>query len=82
MRLGHGTLVAAAAMVAGVALAACSEKPQTAGGAIKSDRESYSGVGNSQFAARGWNAGDKAGWEQQLKARTINGQNDYVRIAN
>ena len=82
MRVGDGFRVAAAAIVCGLALAACTEKPQTAGGSIQSDRESYSGVGNSQFAAKGWKAGDKTTWEQQLKTRAINGQNEYVRIPN
>jgi hypothetical protein len=32
------------------------------------------------FAAPGWKAGDKPGWEAQLKTRAQNGQNDYVKV--
>ncbi len=59
------------------ALAACTEKPQTGGG-IRSDAPPYAGTG-SQFTQPGWKAGDKAGWEQQLKARQQYGQNEYTR---
>lgn len=60
-----------------LALAACGEKPQNLGGA-KQDAAPYSGTG-SPFVAQGWKAGDKASWEQQLKARTQAGQNDYAK---
>lgn len=59
-------------------LAACGEKPQTVG-IPKSDSPAYAGTGSS-FTAPGWKAGDKAAWEQQLKARQQNGQNDYSRM--
>lgn len=61
-----------------LALSACTEKPQTGGG-IRSDAPPYAGTG-SQFTQPGWKAGDKAGWEQQLKARQQYGQNEYTRI--
>jgi predicted small lipoprotein YifL len=66
-------------LVAAVAtLAACGEKPQTLG-SPKSDAPAYAGTG-SNFAAPGWKAGDKTGWEQHLKARQQNSQNDYSRM--
>jgi hypothetical protein len=58
-------------------LSACGEKPQTLGG-VKSDAAAYQGVEN-QFAAPGWKKGDKASWEQGLKARAQNTQNEYSR---
>lgn len=61
-----------------VGLAACSEKPQTLGG-VKQDSSAYSGTGAVAYTASGWKAGDKASWEQQLRARTQNGQNDYSK---
>ncbi len=61
-----------------MALAACGEKPQTGYG-IKSDVPAFQGVENP-FAAPGWKAGDKSGWEQALKARAQNTQNDYAMI--
>lgn len=59
-----------------LALAGCSEKPQTLGG-IKSDVPAYQGTG-SNFTAPGWKAGDQTSWEQQLKTRG-QGQNDYAK---
>ena len=32
------------------------------------------------FAAPGWKQGDKASWEQHMKVRTQNGQNDYTQV--
>ena len=62
-----------------VLLSACGDKPQSAGG-VKSDVAPYQGVDN-KFAAPGWQAGDKTSWEQALKARTQNTQNEYTRTA-
>ena len=64
-----------------LALGACGEKPQGMGG-VKSDQPPYAGVGNSQYANKGWKAGDKSSWEQQLKSRSQYGQTDYSRTAN
>ena len=62
-----------------VFLSACGDRPQSAGG-VKSDVAPYQGVDN-KFAAPGWKAGDKTSWEQALKARTQNTQNEYTRTA-
>lgn len=59
-------------------LVACGEKPQTLG-SPKSDSPPYAGTG-SAFVAAGWKAGDKTAWEQHLKARQHNGQNDYSKV--
>ena len=64
--------------VAAVALAACGEKPQTLGG-TRQDAAPYNGTSNG-FSAPGWKQGDKASWEQHLKARQQNSQNDYSRM--
>lgn len=66
-------LLGAAALV----LSACGEKPQTAG-ASKTDASPYSGTG-SNFASPGWKQGDKVSWEQHLRARAQNTQNEYNR---
>ena len=60
-----------------LALVACTETPQTGGG-VRIDAPPYAGTG-SNFTQPGWNAGDKTGWEQQLKARQQYGQNEYTR---
>ena len=57
-------------------LAACGDKPQSAGG-VKGDVAPYQGVHN-KYASPGWKAGDKNSWEQALKVRTQN-QNEYTR---
>ena len=68
------------ALVLGLALsgllAACSEQPQTAT-TRKADDKPWSGA-STAFTATGWKAGDAAGWEQQIRART-QAQNEYVR---
>jgi hypothetical protein len=60
-----------------LALAACGEKPQGLGG-VKQDSTAYSGTG-SAYVVPGWKQGDKASWEQQMRARTQTGQNDNVK---
>jgi hypothetical protein len=60
-----------------LALTACGEKPQGLGG-VKQDSTPYSGTG-SAYVVPGWKQGDKASWEQQLRARTQAGQNDNVK---
>lgn len=62
----------------GLVLVACGEQPQTMAN-YKADEPAYKGTG-SGFTAAGWKAGDKAGWEQHLKARQQNSQNDYSRM--
>ena len=59
-------------------LAACGEKPQTGAG-IKSDTPVFQGTQNS-FVAPGWTPGDKTSWEQGLKARMQNSQNEYSKM--
>ena len=63
------------------ALSACGEKPQTLGSGVKSDGAAYQGV-QTQYAAPGWKAGDKTSWEQGLKARAQNTQNEYNKIGS
>lgn len=64
--------------LAAAGLSACGDKPQTLGG-VKSDAAPYQGVQN-QFAATGWKPGDKTSWEQGLKARAQNSQNEYSKM--
>lgn len=59
-------------------LAACGEKPQTAG-TRKSDVAAYQGTDNG-YGAPGWKSGDAASWEQQMKDRS-RGQNEYTRTS-
>lgn len=70
--------VLAVAVSAISVLTACGDRPQTLGGS-RSDVAPYQGVENS-FAAPGWKAGDKANWEQALKARMLYTQNEYSRV--
>jgi hypothetical protein len=68
-------IIAATAIV--FLAAACSEKPQSAGG-VKGDAAPYTGTGKA-YAESNWKQGDKTSWESALKARTQNGQNDYSK---
>lgn len=70
-----GMLLPVLALFAG--LTACSEKPQSLG-AGKTDTPAYQGAQN-QFVSPGWKAGDKTSWEQGLKARMQNTQNEYSK---
>jgi hypothetical protein len=75
------TLVSVTAALAAVtALSACGEKPQTLG-AAKTDAAPYQGTDNA-FAAPGWTKGDKVSWEQGLRARAQNSQNEYNRTGS
>ena len=69
------------ASIAALALAACGDKPQTASG-VKSDQQPFQSVTGpgSAYNVPGWKAGDKTAWEQQLKTRLQNGQNEYNRV--
>ncbi len=69
------SLVVIAALAA---LAACTEKPQTLSG-VKPDAAAYQGTGMA-FVVPGWKQGDKTSWEQAVKTRTQQGQNDYTRV--
>jgi hypothetical protein len=61
-------------------LAACGEDPQVAN-RVKQDAASFQGTGKAApYMATGWKAGDRGSWEQQLKTRTQNGQNDYAKV--
>ncbi len=64
-------------LVGAAAVAACGEKPQTAGTG-KSDVAAYQGAKNS-FVENGWKPGDKTSWEQGLRARGQNTQNEYSK---
>ena len=73
-------ILSIAIAVAGLAaLAACSERPQTLDSGVKVDAQAFQGTGLA-YAVPGWKQGDKASWEQHLKVRTQNGQNDYTRV--
>jgi hypothetical protein len=64
-------------LVGAAALVACGEKPQTLG-APGIDAAPFQGINNG-FSVPGWKAGDKTSWEQALKARASNTQNEYSK---
>ena len=67
------------ALAASLGLSACMENPQTLG--TKSDAAPFTGTGNAPaaFVNGGWKAGDKTSWEQALRTRAQDGQNDYAK---
>ena len=66
-------------LVAAAALAACTEHTQTVNSGDRPDVAAFQGTGQP-FAAPGWKQGDKVSWEQHLKTRLQNGQNDYAKV--
>jgi len=67
------------AALAVAALAGCTEQPQTLSSGVKVDSAAYQGTG-AAYTADGWKPGEKVSWEQQLKTRTVNGQNEYTKV--
>ena len=61
--------------LAALTLAACGEQPQVLGG-TRQDTPAFKGTG-MPFTAGGWQAGDRASWEAQLRTRAQNTQNEY-----
>ena len=64
-----------------LALAGCGERAQvldTSGKKVDEPAWAVSSSADPAFAARGWKAGDKAAWTEQIRQRT-QAQNDYVR---
>jgi len=80
-------LAVIAALGAASLLAACGEKPQTNAEGVKLDAAPWTGTSNgtqkegggTAFTAPGWKVGDKASWQEELKTRAQNGQNEYTR---
>ena len=70
--------VLAASVAAVVLLAACGEKSQETGGAVRQDTAAFNGT-QTQFVASGWKQGDKTSWEQHMRVRTQNSQNEYSK---
>jgi len=83
----RGTSLAIALVAVSGLLAACGEKPQTNAEGVKLDSAPWTGTANgaqkegggTAFTAPGWKVGDKASWQEQLKTRAQNGQNEYTR---
>lgn len=63
---------------AALLLAGCGEKPQTA--ATKQHDGKPWQTAQSSHSATGWKSGDQASWEEQLRTRTQQGQNEYTRV--
>lgn len=69
-------LLCAAALVTG-----CGERAQTTGdGTVTYDVPSWQGAQNG-YVTPGWQQGDRASWEKQLRRRTQS-QNEHVRISH
>lgn len=68
------SLIALLAML----LSACGEREQTLGTTPKSDGKPWQAPATAH-TAKGWNNGDKAIWEAQLRARAQT-QNEYAKV--
>ncbi len=72
------TLTAAVLSATALLLAACGDKPQTAG-TKKADAAPWEGA-TAAYTDKGWKAGDQASWESQIRNRAQS-QNEYARTA-
>lgn len=74
-------LTLSAVVLSGLALTACSDKPQEMNASgVKIDQPAYQGVApKSKFVEGGWQSGDRNSWDQQLRQRAAYGQNEYTR---
>jgi hypothetical protein len=70
-----------ALLIAALCIAGCGERPQTLGSspAKKSDTKAWDGAPGA-YGAAGWQGGDQAAWEAQLRNRA-QGQTEYSRAA-
>ncbi len=66
---------AVALVGAALVLAACTEKPQTAG--RKADGKAWE-INEKGYLAPGWQGGDATAWNNQIRARS-QAQNEYAR---
>jgi hypothetical protein len=70
-------------LIAAVALGltACSveESQELHSSNAEQGASSYQGTGTN-FVAKGWTAGDRRSWEQSLKVRLQQGQNEYNKV--
>lgn len=73
------TIICSMAVAALFTLSACTEKPQTVTSRKADDKPWDSSV--SGFKATGYQAGDRAAWEQQVKTRNQS-QNEYNRTGS
>lgn len=72
--------VVALVSLCGVLLSACGEKPQTIGPSHrKADAQSFQGAPDDPFVAKGWTAGDRTSWNNQIRQRNQL-QNEYNRV--
>jgi hypothetical protein len=68
-----------ATLAAAAALSACGDKTQALESGVKVDSQAFQGTG-MPYAVPGWKQGDKASWEQQVKTRTQQTQNEYTKV--
>ncbi len=59
-------------------LVACGEKPQVLQSS-KRDVPAFQGAADP-FVVPGWKAGERVSWEQGLKTRMQNSQNEYTKL--
>jgi major membrane immunogen (membrane-anchored lipoprotein) len=67
-------MVGAAALLLG----ACGEKDQTISSSYKPDEKAWQAA-SSPYKAAGYQGGDKAAWEAQMRQR-VKGQDEYLRV--
>jgi hypothetical protein len=68
-----------AAGVLGLAACSVEESQELHSSNAEQVAPSYQGT-DTNFVARGWTAGDRRSWEQSLKVRLQQGQNEYNKV--
>lgn len=66
-------------LAAALAVSACGERPQSEASPRKKADTRASAGADAAYTAAGWQAGDDASWQNQIRART-QGQNEYSRV--
>jgi hypothetical protein len=73
------TLQLAAGLALLLSLGACSEAPQP--NAAGANRDPAAQGTGSNFVAAGWKPGDAVSWNEQLRKRAQQGQDEYARTS-
>jgi outer membrane biogenesis lipoprotein LolB len=74
----RNTSLVVVSAICSLLLVACGEKPQDISSGKKADVPGWQGA-QSSHADPAWKPGDRKAWEDHLRVRTQQGQNEYTR---
>ncbi len=73
------TLLSVIGLALVASLAACTERPQEQGKRVVGEPAFKGATGF--FVASDWKPGDQKSWEEHMRTRTTNGQDEYPRTS-